>query len=282
MESVRFTRRAGLAGAAAGGLALAGVRSAGAAEAAAASVPGGEITIFAFDQVSIPFVQNLKTELRTPMKHPANPVVPRGGPGEPDSWAAQFYGSMIKIGSTYRMWYTAVGDERDEFGGRPEWWKVAYAESTDGVTWTKPDLGLVTYRGNTANNLVRMTPGVGVQNVKVLYEPDDPDPDLRYKMAAHVYWDNRGNNHGTLALFASPDGLDWTSLTGIAPVDFTLEPGDLVLPALHAEPVGGLYTWEGNYHLSGQNGNPSVRPYTGAWAAAGSPATSSPGRRRTS
>lgn len=263
MGTVRFTRRAGLAGAAASGLALAGVRAAAAPVAEETAAAGGEITLFAFDQVSIPFVQNLKVELRTPTKHPANPVVPRGGPGEPDSWAAQFYGSVIKVGSVYRMWYCAVGDERNELGGRPEWWKVAYAESTDGVTWTKPDLGLVSYRGNTANNLVAMDPGIGVLNVKVLYEPDDPDPDLRYKMAAHVYWDNRGNNHGTLALFGSPDGLSWTSLTGITPVDFMLEEADLVIPALHAEPVGGLYRWEGNYHLSGQNGNPSVRPYHG-------------------
>ncbi|WP_026876566.1 carbohydrate binding domain-containing protein [Jiangella gansuensis] len=267
METVKFTRRTGLVGAAAGGLALAGVRTANAPEAVAAEVvsgePGGEITLFGFDQVSIPFVQNLKVEMRTPTKHPANPVVPLGSSGQPDSWAAQFYGSVIKVGSTYRMWYCAVGDERDELGGRPEWWKVAYAESTDGVTWTKPNLGLVTYRGNTNNNLVAMDPGIGVLNVKVLHEPDDPDPDLGYKMAAHVYWDNRGNSHGTLAVFGSPDGLEWTSLTGITPVDYMLEESDLVLPALHAEPVGGLYKWRGNYYLSGQNANPSVRPYHG-------------------
>ena len=43
-----------------------------------------ELTFFAFDDVSIPFVRNLALEMRSPQKHPANPVVPRGAAGTPD------------------------------------------------------------------------------------------------------------------------------------------------------------------------------------------------------
>ncbi|MCA9023093.1 MAG: hypothetical protein KDA74_23250, partial [Planctomycetaceae bacterium] len=49
-------------------------------------------TLFAFDEVSLPFSQNLKLVMRSPERHPANPVVQRGGAGTPDSWAVQFYG----------------------------------------------------------------------------------------------------------------------------------------------------------------------------------------------
>jgi len=48
------------------------------------------ITVFAFDNVSIPYSQNLRLEMRTPEKHRENPVVRRGEPGMPDAMAVQF------------------------------------------------------------------------------------------------------------------------------------------------------------------------------------------------
>ena len=62
-------------------------------------------TFFAFDDHSIPFSQNLKLVMNPPRKHAANPVVRRGAAGSPDSWAVQFYGSVIRDGERFRMWY---------------------------------------------------------------------------------------------------------------------------------------------------------------------------------
>ena len=49
------------------------------------------------------------------------------------------YTTVIKDGGTYRMFYrgmpTATGDDSPEA-------VVCYAESKDGITWTKPNLGL--------------------------------------------------------------------------------------------------------------------------------------------
>lgn len=53
-------------------------------------------TIFAFDQVSIPFTQNLRLEMQSPTRHPANPVLQRGPAGSPDAMGVQFYGSIIR------------------------------------------------------------------------------------------------------------------------------------------------------------------------------------------
>ncbi|HAW27075.1 MAG TPA: hypothetical protein DCY03_02985 [Planctomycetaceae bacterium] len=69
-------------------------------------------TLFAFDEVSLTFSQNLKLVMRSPERHPANPVVQRGGAGAPDSWAVQFYGSVIRVGDVYRRWYVAAGEDR--------------------------------------------------------------------------------------------------------------------------------------------------------------------------
>ena len=45
-----------------------------------------EATLFSFDDVSIPFTQNLYLSMREPEKYAQNPVVPLGKIGEPDEW----------------------------------------------------------------------------------------------------------------------------------------------------------------------------------------------------
>eukprot|EP00913_Durusdinium_trenchii_P013429 g12610.t1 len=222
------------------------------------------ITLFAFDNVSIPFSRNLKLKMRSPKRHPANPVLSHGKPGTPDSWAVQFYGSVIREKGRFRMWYVAAGDDRlDPKTPRSQPWRVAYAESKDGVHWTKPNLGLVEYNGNRNNNLVLMEPHIGTLNVKVLFEPDETNPDRRYKMGAHVWFPKNKVRLGTLAPYASKDGLRWKLLTKSKPVNAEMPLKDTVIPPLHFEPVGGLYKWDGLYYLSGQNAIPAARPYHG-------------------
>lgn len=221
-------------------------------------------TLFAFDDVSIPFTQNLKLEMRAPERHPANPVVRRGGPEAPDSWAVQFYGSVIREKDVYRMWYVCVGKDRfDKKTPRSAPWRVAYAESKDGVNWTKPDLGLVDYNGSRDNNLVLMEPRLGAVNIKVLHDPDDPDPTRRYKMGAHVWFPKNDVRLGTFAPYGSADGLTWNLLIDAKPVDAEIQQKDMILPPLHFEPVGGLYKWDGLFYLSGQNAIIASRPYHG-------------------
>lgn len=224
------------------------------------------VTLFGFDQGSIPFTENLRIKMRQPVKYPKNPVVPRGPAGSPDSWAVQFYGSVVRDNGKFRMWYVAAGDDRlDRSGPRSAPWRVAYAESTDGVTWIKPKLGLVEYMGSKDNNLVNVDPSpLGILNVKVLHEPE-ADPAERYKMTAHVWFEKgaKGARFGTLALFVSSDGLDWKSVNGVKPVEAELVREDMVLPWAHYEPAGGLYKWDGLYYTSGQNAYAAALPYHG-------------------
>jgi hypothetical protein len=225
------------------------------------------ISLFAFDDLAIPFTQNLKLEMNRPEKHPDNPVVRRGSdPNDPDSWAVQFYGSVLKVEGKYRMWYCAnsVADRKDPNVGGSAAWQVAYAESDDGIHWTKPNLGLVEWRGNTDNNLVKMEPFMGTLNVKVIYDPQDPDPSRRYKMGAHVWWPKHEKRKvGMLAPYVSPDGLTWTYLGEVDPVDAEMPEAQTPLPPVHIEPVGGLFKWDGAYFTSGQNAVATARPYHG-------------------
>ena len=80
---------------------------------------------------------------------------------------------------------------------------LAYAESPDGVHWTKPDLGVVEFAGSTANNLVMpIAHGTGV-----CLDVDDPDPRRRYKMLTRIDW---GPDNHVLGVAFSADGIRWS------------------------------------------------------------------------
>ena len=219
-------------------------------------------TLFAFDSVSIPFTQNLRLEMRQPVRHPENPVVRRGPPGSPDAKGVQFYGSVIREKGKFRLWYVAFDDDKQNKAPSARW-RAAYAESEDGVHWVKPSLGLVEYQGSRENNLILTDPApLGFVNVKVLADPGDPDPARRYKVTGHVYFRDK-RRLGSLAPFTSEDGLRWKMVQPAETKNAELRKEDLVLPPVHFEPSGGLYQWDGLFYASGQNSMNATRPYHG-------------------
>lgn len=225
------------------------------------SLHGEERVLFAFDSVSIPHTQNLRLEMAVPVRHLANPVLRRGDPGSPDAMGVQFYGSVIREEGKFRLWYVAFDDDTANKATSTRW-RAAYAESGDGVKWTKPELGLVEFKGGRANNLVDMGGDWGFVNLKVIKDDDDPDPARRYKMTTHVYFRHH-TRLGTLLPFVSPDGFTWTPVKEVKPVRGELRKEDLLLPIVHLEPCGGLYRWDGSYHLTAQNAMPGIHHYQG-------------------
>ena len=111
------------------------------------------------------------------------------------------YSSILKdVDGRIRAWYhVRIGDYRS---GRDEA-HVAYAESADGIHFTKPVLNLFESGGTTANNIV--IPGdIGGSSVWI-----DPhaDPDSRYRNQAKVY--SPPEVWGHLHMHGSPDGIHW-------------------------------------------------------------------------
>ena len=218
-------------------------------------------TLFAFDDVSIPYSQNLHLEMRQPQRHAGNPVVQLGAPGTPDAHGVQFYGSIVKEGGRYRLWYVAF-DDQEESKAPSARWRAAYAESADGIAWTKPNLGLVEFNGNKDNNLVDVGDAWGFVNLKVIKDEADPDPARRYKMTTHVYF-RHNTRLGTLLPFVSADGLTWKPVKEVKPIKGELKKEDLLIPGVHFEPCGGLYQWDGQYFINGQNALPGTHHYQG-------------------
>ena len=112
---------------------------------------------------------------------------------------------VIKDGDRYRMWY------RTNFNAPPFY--TGYAESADGVQWTKPDLGLIEFQGSKENNLVWTSGADGAMGYVLSVfkdgNPQAPDSE-RYKGFATRATSQAGEV-GILGLISS-DGLRWQLL----------------------------------------------------------------------
>lgn len=230
-----------------------------------------EQTFFAFDDVNLAWQHNLKLTLVPVTKHPENPVLRSGPPGSPDAGHAILYGTVMKTGDTFRMWYLGMVEKEIVKGQAPGWWRpMCYAESKDGVHWTKPELGLVEFNGSKKNNICLIESEVHSMTrvndfLSVLYEPNEPDPNKRYKCAyiAHMPFDEVksgrskiGPNEkrwGATITATSADGLTWKCV-GDRPANAGGERFE----------VSGLYRFGDFYYTTGQ----LLSPW--AWRADGS------------
>jgi hypothetical protein len=221
--------------------------------------PGKELVFFAFDDVSIPWRSNLKLTMVTAEKHPANPVLRRGPAGAPDHGLAIMYGSVLHSGGKFRMWYLGMSQTTLAGGQAPGYWRpMCYAESDEGIHWTKPALGLVEFNGSKKNNICLIESEVfSLSRVNdfltVLYEPDEPNPAKRYKCAfiAHpLLADVKGGRSkigpeekrwGAFVCATSADGLRW-KVVGDRPMNAGGERFE----------VSGLYRFNGFYYAPGQ------------------------------
>lgn len=80
---------------------------------------------------------------------------------------------------------------------------LLYATSKDGVSWSKPNLGLIPFDGADANNIVMSTESHGIHGVGVLRDVQDPDPARLYKA---FFRDSKARR---MAVAFSADGLHW-------------------------------------------------------------------------
>ena len=125
-------------------------------------------------------------------KHAGNPVLPPTEPWE-DS-IAYIYGTVLpaESGSGYRMWYHTLRPEDTNNDGS----NILYAESTDGITWTKPILNIRSWHGSTANNMIFVRPGnSGITSV--MHTPWDLDPNKQYRFMnfdSGGYWGAYSND----------------------------------------------------------------------------------------
>ncbi len=107
------------------------------------------------------------------------------------------------------MWYCAVGlselgDTYKPLVKNLHAGPVCYAESTDGINWTKPNLGQLEIHGSKGNNAIA-PPDSQIEGVHVMLDEDDPDPARHYKMVYNPHIGKTWVIHTT----TRPDGIHW-------------------------------------------------------------------------
>ena len=154
------------------------------------------------------------------------------------------YPAIIREKDRFRLWYLAYPDVDDSWvqagnipGKYPILW--SYAESPDGFDWDRPELGIYSYDGSTANNIMMPAGEVGAMGyMHLMRNPKGPDEeryvavgiDAAFKIAGRPatqqsYLDlthklqaagdagsigERVEKEVVVKAGTSPDGLHWT------------------------------------------------------------------------
>ncbi len=126
------------------------------------------------------------------------------------------YTTVIKDGDTYRLYYRGVLPEKIDNKSVEV---TCYAESTDGVNWVKPELGIYEYQGRPTNVILGPDMAKRVSHNFSPFLDDRPGVPAaeRYKGVGGVFHDNsklvpdpaQASVSGGLYRYISADGIHW-------------------------------------------------------------------------
>jgi len=185
--------------------------------------PPGRDRYLLLDSRVVASIENAKLVLGKVHKYKGNPLFEEDKPWEKrfdNLYANVIYDDEEQI---YKCWYSPfivdnsskgmTLEERKEVKYRAPHNRemaICYATSKDGITWVKPELGLVEFEGGKANNILWRASGTPSKDKQELWggphgsgifkDLREPDPNRRYKAFL---------KHGILSVAFSPDGIHW-------------------------------------------------------------------------
>ena len=110
-----------------------------------------------------------------------------------------YYHTVFRDGDLYRMYYRGAHAAMPVI--RASHQVVCYAESPDGIHWTKPNLGLHEFEGSKENNIIWT--GIGAHNFAPFKDANpECQSEARYKAIGH--------GKGGLYVFQSADAIHWS------------------------------------------------------------------------
>ncbi|MGD8240850.1 MAG: hypothetical protein PVH68_20030 [Armatimonadota bacterium] len=178
--------------------------TASAAQAAEPIDIGSRLELFVDDYL----IERIGRGARRVLHHPIarDLALVRDAPWEGNSSG---YTTVFRDGELYRMYYR--GSHLEFAEGKyssPHREVVCYAESDDGIHWTRPELGLVEFDGSKQNNIILDGRGA---HCFTPFKDANPNckPEARYKAVG------RGEKGKTQLLFAfhSPDAIHWSPVS---------------------------------------------------------------------
>jgi pimeloyl-ACP methyl ester carboxylesterase len=119
-------------------------------------------------------------------------------------WEGLFsgYSTILRDGDRYLMYYRGLPKSGRD-GSEDE--RTCLAESTDGIHWTRPDVGIYEFEGSTKNNIVLAKAAPATHNLS-------PFIDTRPGVPAGERFKAIGGNVDKLWGFVSADGRRWTRI----------------------------------------------------------------------
>ena len=165
------------------------------------------------DNAHVLGVDNLQRTVNQAVKHP-EPIMRLDSPWNQE---ADMLGHINVLydeqEGIFKMWYCVSRYAGEAHDGAS---RLAYATSTDGISWEKPVMNIVEVNGSTANNYI--LPDITVVPA-IIQDPSDV-PERRYKMifavsSREMTW---AGFHNPLNLAYSADGVHWERPAHVNPV----------------------------------------------------------------
>ncbi len=160
-------------------------------------MPAEEGLLLLLDGAVVARTVDCRQTFHSPIKDPANPILTATEPWEgrgPYTWGTRLLWNPER--QQHDLYYVAFRVEDNHY-------RWGLAESQDGLTWTKPQLQIETFAGESARNMLTggPHPDKAVRSVVRDPRPDCP-PAQRYKGIRFTY-------QGEYVSY-SPDGRRWT------------------------------------------------------------------------
>lgn len=191
------------------------------------------------DNHLVHWTDKMELKVNSVRKHDGNPIIRPESDWEPNSYVMPgtvMYDEQDKI---YKMWCYGYGPTAVDGLGASEVSGCYYFTSTDGLSWTRPELEVVEAAGHKTN-IVALTDdskpqGLPHSNTLMVVGKDvrEKNPSRRYKMAyLYLIQKHDGPNQSRfhkgqlrgLAVAFSPDGIHWTPYLG-EPVSYAIVDG---------------------------------------------------------
>jgi hypothetical protein len=115
------------------------------------------------------------------------------------------YVSLFKDGNTFSMYYRGFAQDTPA----PREAAFCYAVSTDGINWTRPNLGINSWNGSTNNNIIRKSLNEHEAHNFAPFLDQNPAAasNAKYKGVARFRYENRTD---ILNAWRSADARDWS------------------------------------------------------------------------
>lgn len=217
------------------------------------SPSGTDQLLLAIDQQAWPLRDRVCLHLNPPAIRTEPVLEPSAhSSNAPDNAAAQFFGTVIHDNGRYRMWYYACHQGvnpdwspgmRRQLAARPIYDQgdgtsdlfpgpLCYAESDDGVTWNKPALEQVVFKGTASNNALAL-PHAALSTPLVIKDDTDAEPARRYKMVYELHPSHADppypewGDSAAIVTATSADGIHW-SVGQIPYLNEAIEPSSFI------------------------------------------------------